>query len=204
MRAFVRSLLRERHPQPEAGVTYQQTSLTKNNRFGIVDPTFLSSLTGREWELLWIPTETPLQLLAQLWPLSNLTRGGSLFPFNGHSDVKAAIPVRAGPITKGNWSINLGLRGDLVQRPDFRTRKPSPYRHRLQREEDEHVLVLRMREYWKPPSTRTSSFPARDVRSGAESASGLFVKCGYSLQPGGAMNSMWACNKRWDAISLLR
>src|SRR5207245_3725128 len=29
----------------KAGVTYQQTFLNENNRFGIVDPTFLSSLT---------------------------------------------------------------------------------------------------------------------------------------------------------------
>jgi hypothetical protein len=42
-----------------------------------------------------------------------LTRGGSPYTFNGHTDVKeVALQVRDN-ITKGDWSLNLGLRGDF-------------------------------------------------------------------------------------------
>ncbi|MGB8969405.1 MAG: TonB-dependent receptor [Candidatus Sulfotelmatobacter sp.] len=43
----------------------------------------------------------------------DLTRGGSLYPFNGHTDVKELALYVRDNITKGNWSLNLGLRGDL-------------------------------------------------------------------------------------------
>jgi hypothetical protein len=42
-----------------------------------------------------------------------LTRGGSLFTFNGHTDVKELALYVRDVITKGKWSLNLGLRGDL-------------------------------------------------------------------------------------------
>ena len=43
----------------------------------------------------------------------DLTRGGGLFPFNGHTDVKLLSLYVQDAITKGNWSLNLGLRGDF-------------------------------------------------------------------------------------------
>jgi len=43
----------------------------------------------------------------------DLSRGGSLFAFNGHTDVKELALYLRDNITKGNWSLNLGLRGDL-------------------------------------------------------------------------------------------
>jgi hypothetical protein len=43
----------------------------------------------------------------------DLTRGGGLFPFNGHTDVKLLSMYVQDAITKGNWAINLGLRGDF-------------------------------------------------------------------------------------------
>ena len=43
----------------------------------------------------------------------DLTRGGSPFTFNGHTDVKELALYVRDNITKGNWSLNLGLRGDL-------------------------------------------------------------------------------------------
>lgn len=43
----------------------------------------------------------------------DLTRGGSLFPFNGHTDVKELALYIRDSITTGNWSFNLGLRGDV-------------------------------------------------------------------------------------------
>ncbi|HZC21836.1 MAG TPA: TonB-dependent receptor plug domain-containing protein, partial [Candidatus Binatia bacterium] len=43
----------------------------------------------------------------------DLTRGGSLFGFHGHTDVKELALYVRDNITKGNWSLNLGLRGDV-------------------------------------------------------------------------------------------
>jgi hypothetical protein len=43
----------------------------------------------------------------------DLTRGGSLYTFNGHTDVKELALYLRDNITKGAWSLNLGLRGDV-------------------------------------------------------------------------------------------
>jgi hypothetical protein len=55
-----------------------------------------------------------------LYPLFNptllpydLTRRGSYFDFNGHTDVKELALYIRDVITKGKWSLNIGLRGDL-------------------------------------------------------------------------------------------
>ena len=43
----------------------------------------------------------------------DLTRGGGLFNFRGHTDVKQLALYIQDQITKGNWSFNVGLRGDF-------------------------------------------------------------------------------------------
>jgi hypothetical protein len=43
----------------------------------------------------------------------DLTRGGGIYRFNGHTDVKELALYIQDAITKGNWSLNLGIRGDL-------------------------------------------------------------------------------------------
>jgi hypothetical protein len=43
----------------------------------------------------------------------DLTRRGSPFAFNGHTDVKELALYVRDNISKGNWSLNLGIRGDL-------------------------------------------------------------------------------------------
>jgi hypothetical protein len=43
----------------------------------------------------------------------DLSRGGGLYTFNGHTDVKELAVYVRDNITKGNWSLNLGLRGDF-------------------------------------------------------------------------------------------
>ncbi len=43
----------------------------------------------------------------------DLTRGGVYYPFHGHTDVKELALYVRDNITKGNWSLNIGLRGDL-------------------------------------------------------------------------------------------
>jgi hypothetical protein len=43
----------------------------------------------------------------------DLTRGGGWYDFIGHTDVKELALYVRDNITKGNWSLNLGLRGDF-------------------------------------------------------------------------------------------
>jgi len=59
-------------------------------------------------------------LSAALYPLFSptlapydLTRGGSLFTFAGHTDVKELALYVEDTVTKGSWVFNLGIRGDL-------------------------------------------------------------------------------------------
>ena len=43
----------------------------------------------------------------------DLTRGGSMYTFNGHTDVKELALYLRDVITKGDWSFNVGMRGDF-------------------------------------------------------------------------------------------
>jgi Carboxypeptidase regulatory-like domain len=82
----------------KVGALYQQTFLNENDSLGIVDPTFNDPAN---------PNYNPV-----LAPY-DLTRGGGLFTFRGHTDVKELALYARDSITKGNWSFNLGLRGDF-------------------------------------------------------------------------------------------
>ena len=98
----------------KAGVTYQQTFLREHDPLGIVDPTFLPSLTDASG----LPCYDAVTNVALAAPCSNLlpydlTRGGGLYTFRGQTDVKELSLFVQDSITKGNWALNLGLRGDL-------------------------------------------------------------------------------------------
>ena len=98
----------------KAGVTYQQTFLREHDPLGIVDPTFLPSLTDASG----LPCYDAVTNVALAAPCSNLlpydlTRGGGLYTFRGQTDVKESSLFVQDSITKGNWALNLGLRGDL-------------------------------------------------------------------------------------------
>jgi hypothetical protein len=82
----------------KAGATYQQTFLNETDRLGIVDPT-LNDPASPDFNPVLAPFD--------------LTRGGTLFTFNGHTDVKELGVYIQDSITKGNWSLNLGVRGDF-------------------------------------------------------------------------------------------
>lgn len=43
----------------------------------------------------------------------DLTRGGTPFTFNGHTDIKELALYLQDAITKGNWNFSVGLRGDF-------------------------------------------------------------------------------------------
>jgi hypothetical protein len=87
----------------KAGVVYEQTFLNENDHVGIVDPTLLPSLG--------CPDAT-VPACAVLLPF-DLTQGGGLFRFNGHTDVKELALYVQDTISWKDWSFNLGVRGDF-------------------------------------------------------------------------------------------
>ncbi|HEY2823852.1 MAG TPA: TonB-dependent receptor [Candidatus Acidoferrum sp.] len=99
----------------KAGITYQQTYLNENDSFGIIDPTVLPSTldaAGNPCFNTGTGMAAPGTPCATLLPI-DLTRGGSLFGFRGSTDVKELSMYVQDTITKGAWSFNLGIRGDL-------------------------------------------------------------------------------------------
>jgi hypothetical protein len=126
----------------KVGATYQQTFLTENFSLGIVSP-FLNSpcLDASNNPVAGFndPTQcagaglqpnigsnpnaaSPFTPLLGCYDLTRATpstndncasSSSTLFPFRGHTDVKEAALYIQDQITKGNWSVNLGIRGDL-------------------------------------------------------------------------------------------
>ena len=72
---------------------------------GIYQPNIASNLNAPNTPLYpnFNPTLAPY----------DLTRGGGLYTFNGHTDVKELALYVQDNVTKGNWSLNLGIRGDF-------------------------------------------------------------------------------------------
>ena len=125
----------------KAGITYEQTFLNENDHLGIVDPTLnapcLTLSTSADPNAPVQGFTDPSQCSAAgfaenvtslnpnapntpQFPAFNsvllpfdLTRGGGLFAFNGHTDVKELALYVQDTITWKNWSFNLGIRGDL-------------------------------------------------------------------------------------------
>lgn len=115
----------------QVGVNYMQTPVTENDTFGIVDPTVNAPCLDPNGFALQGFTD-PGQCAAagdqanvgqasnpSLYPAFNpillpfdLTRGGGLFNFNGHTDVKELALYAEDTITKGPWSFRTGLRFD--------------------------------------------------------------------------------------------
>ncbi|MDP9146254.1 MAG: TonB-dependent receptor, partial [Acidobacteriota bacterium] len=96
----------------KAGVTYQHTFLNENDRLGIIDPGFLPSLTDVGGAPCFANNAALAAPCTVLLPI-DLTRGGGLFAFRGHADVKELSLYLQETITKGKWSFNLGIRGDV-------------------------------------------------------------------------------------------
>jgi len=89
----------------KVGVTYQQTFLNENDTMGIVDPSFVASFG--------CPNGNPAPDPCAVLPPFDLTQGGTPFTFNGHTDVKELALYAQDAISKGNWTLNLGIRGDF-------------------------------------------------------------------------------------------
>jgi Carboxypeptidase regulatory-like domain/TonB-dependent Receptor Plug Domain len=96
----------------KVGATYEQTFLTENDNVGIVDPTYLPSLVdanGLPCFVNGVALDAPCTALLPY----DLTQGGGLYSHPGHTDVKQLALYAQDSITKGNWALNLGLRGDF-------------------------------------------------------------------------------------------
>jgi Carboxypeptidase regulatory-like domain/TonB-dependent Receptor Plug Domain len=100
----------------KAGAVYEQTFLNENDRLGVVDPTLLPSLEDANGNPCYnsVTHQAVASPCMDLFPY-DLTQpgGGSLYNFHGHTDVKELALYLEDSITKGNWALNLGLRGDL-------------------------------------------------------------------------------------------
>ncbi len=99
----------------KAGVTYEQTFLTESDRFGIVNPGLLPSC----------PDSFAAQC-ATLAPYDLTQPSGQLYHYRGHTDVKELALYVEDTITKGPWTFNLGIRGDLYNGLDAISRQPEP------------------------------------------------------------------------------
>ena len=116
----------------KAGVTYQQTFLTENDSFGVVNPTLNSpclnalgnpvpgftSQTQCTGSLQPNPNtpNNPNATAPYFFPVLvpyDLTRGGTSYLFHGHTDVKELSLYVQDSITYKNWAFNLGIRGDI-------------------------------------------------------------------------------------------
>src|SRR5215467_14228427 len=97
----------------KAGMTYEQTFLTENDHFGIVDPTFLGALTDSHGDPCVNGSGTPVAAPCTTLAPLDLTAGGSYGFFRGHTDVKELALFAQDTISWKNWSFNLGIRGDV-------------------------------------------------------------------------------------------
>jgi hypothetical protein len=98
----------------KAGVTFQHTFLNEKDSIGIVDSTFIPSLTDENGDPCFAGGIALADPCTTLLPF-DLTRGGTLFGFRGHADIKEVGLYLQDTITAGNWSFNLGLRGDIYR-----------------------------------------------------------------------------------------
>jgi hypothetical protein len=109
------------------GAVYQQTFLREHDNLGVVSSTFNSPCVDGNGSP--VPGFTDPGQCADAGFTSNdpndggtfnsvllpydLTRGGSLFNYYGHTDVKELALYVQDQITLKNWLFNVGIRGDL-------------------------------------------------------------------------------------------
>ena len=113
----------------KAGAVYQQTFLRENDSLAVVDPTYNSPCVdaGNNPQPGFSgPTQCAAAGLVSNDPTVNsagtynplltpfdLTRGGGLYNYSGHTDVKELALYIEDQIKAGNWLFNVGIRGDL-------------------------------------------------------------------------------------------
>ncbi|HEY1903910.1 MAG TPA: TonB-dependent receptor [Terracidiphilus sp.] len=108
----------------KAGVQYGQTFLNENDNLGVVDPAYgltapCVNASGSPLPGYSDPSQCPggaagrnPNYLAVLAPY-DLTRGGSYYSYQGHTDVKELGLFAEDQMRVRNWLFNLGLREDV-------------------------------------------------------------------------------------------
>ena len=107
----------------KVGFQFAHTFLTEAFQFGLTDPTFNAPCVDASGAPIGDPTPTdpancngvtsfPNDAFLPLLLPYDLTRGGQLFRFNGHTDIKQEALYGQDTISLGNLTLNLGLRFD--------------------------------------------------------------------------------------------
>jgi outer membrane receptor protein involved in Fe transport len=105
----------------KVGAEYSQTLLRENDPLAIVNSTFNSPCVEGGNPLPGFTSPTQCATAGDvanstfnpvLLPY-DLTRGGNYYTFNGHTDVKELALYAEDQITAGDWTFNVGMRGDL-------------------------------------------------------------------------------------------
>ncbi len=106
----------------KVGVQYGQTFLNENDGLGVAEATYNSPCVGLNGDPLpgysspaSCPAATTLpnaNYLSVLAPY-DLTRGGSVYNYSGHTDIKELALFAEDQVKMGNWLFNLGLRQDF-------------------------------------------------------------------------------------------
>ncbi len=112
------------HQNVLAGAQYEQTFLREHDDLGIVYNAYplsapcIDPVSGDVLPGYSSPSQCPggaagqnPNYLSTLAPY-DLTRGGSYYPFFGHTDIKELALYIEDQIKLGQWNLNLGIRGD--------------------------------------------------------------------------------------------
>lgn len=105
------------------GVEWQHTILGEHFGFGLTDPGFNAVCVDSNGAPVANPSLMNPSQCAAAGSTANpnlqpglvpydLTRGGSLFQFRGHADIKEEAVYGQDQLTLGAWTMSLGLRGD--------------------------------------------------------------------------------------------
>jgi hypothetical protein len=96
----------------KGGVVFEHTFLTEDDHLGVVDPGYVASI-GPACIAAGDPTCSAALQFDLTNPATNPT--GQLYNFHAHTDIKEIGMFVEDTITKGAWSFNLGIRGDLYR-----------------------------------------------------------------------------------------
>jgi Carboxypeptidase regulatory-like domain/TonB-dependent Receptor Plug Domain len=106
----------------KVGVEYEQTFLRENDSLGIVDPTYNSPCVDANGNPVAGYSDPSDCFAAGFSPNANylgvlrpydLTRAGGFYNYSGRADIKELSTYIEDQIKAGNWSFNVGIRGDV-------------------------------------------------------------------------------------------
>ena len=127
-----------------------------------------------------------------LYPLFNnvllpydLTRGGVLFPFVGHTDVKELAMYVQDNINVRNWSFNLGIRGDFYNGLSAASQAEPRVGISYNVQKTNTVLRVSYARTLETPFNENLVLSSIGMQlAGPESSSGLLIKYVTPLAPG--------------------